>query len=113
MLEKLNLVVSRIAVIYSSRKPKNNTKKSTCIKEEKVQEPQKPQKCFNYSVRRERERERERKTERERERKKEREREKDRDRKKAENERERERKKKGTDRKKKTRTKSWTHARHG
>ncbi len=33
---------------------------STYIKEEKVQEPQKPQIFFNYSVRRERERERER-----------------------------------------------------
>jgi hypothetical protein len=75
LLEKLNLVVSRIAVIYSSRKPKNNTKKSTCIKEEKVQEPQKPQKCFNYSVRREREREREREKERQRERERKRERE--------------------------------------
>ncbi len=69
------MVVSRIAVIYSSRKPKNNTKKSTCIKEEKVQEPQKPQKCFNYSVRREREREREREKERQRERERKRERE--------------------------------------
>ncbi len=37
---------------------------STYIKEEKVQEPQKPQKFFNYSVKGGRERERERERER-------------------------------------------------
>ena len=77
--------------------------KSTYVKEEKVHEPQKPQKFFNYSVRRERERERKwdikrKKEKRHRQRKKD----KDKERKKVETEKERESKKKGRDREKKT-----------